>query len=84
MVEEALTHLRARFDADESFTYEQATEVLRIHDVEQLLVGDLLETLLLRGYLYEVNDKLRITEKSTTISGICRVKKRILASCHAR
>lgn len=59
---EALSHLRARFDSNESFTYEQADRVLQTHDMEPLLVEDLLETLLLRGYLFEVDDKLRITE----------------------
>jgi hypothetical protein len=59
---EALSHLRARFDSNEPFTYEQANHVLQIHDMEPLLVDDLLETLLLRGYLFEVKDKLRITE----------------------
>ena len=62
MVEEALTHLHDHFDSDESFTYEQATQVLQSHDMEHGLADDLLETLLLRGYLYEVGDKLRITD----------------------
>ncbi len=62
MAEEALTYLRARFDPDESFTYEQAKHVLQMHDMESALADDLLETLLLRGYLYEVDDELRITE----------------------
>ncbi|WP_227379186.1 hypothetical protein [Haladaptatus halobius] len=62
MAEEALTHLRGRFEPDESFTYEQAKHVLRTHDMGHLLADDLLETLLLRGYLYEVDDDLRITE----------------------
>lgn len=62
MAEEALTHLRDHFEPDESFTYEHATQVLRTHDMEQLLADDLLETLLLRGYLYEVDDDLRITD----------------------
>ncbi|SIR74157.1 hypothetical protein SAMN05421858_3552 [Haladaptatus litoreus] len=44
------------------FTYEQATQVLQSHDMEYGLADDLLETLLLRGYLYEVGDKLRITD----------------------
>ncbi|EFW91007.1 hypothetical protein ZOD2009_15496 [Haladaptatus paucihalophilus DX253] len=36
--------------------------MLREHDIESVLVDDLLETLLLRGYLYEVGDNLRITD----------------------
>ncbi|GKZ15425.1 hypothetical protein HAL_33060 [Haladaptatus sp. T7] len=62
MATEALTHLRTRFGSSESFTYEQAGRVLREHDIESVLVDDLLETLLLRGYLYEVGDNLRITD----------------------
>lgn len=62
MAEEALTHLRGHFEPDEPFTYEQAKQVLRTHDVEQLLVDDLLESLLLRGYLYKVEDNLHITD----------------------
>ncbi|ODR79545.1 hypothetical protein BG842_06050 [Haladaptatus sp. W1] len=62
MATEALTHLRTRFGSGESFTYEQAGRVLRAHDIESVLVDDLLETLLLRGYLYEVGDNLRITD----------------------
>ncbi|MFH5844689.1 hypothetical protein [Haladaptatus sp. CMAA 1909] len=61
MTEEALSHLRTRFGSGESFTYEQADQVLRAHDIEAVLIDDLLETLLLRGYLYEVGDDLRIT-----------------------
>ena len=62
MAKEALEHLRDSFASDESFTYEQAAQVLQSHDLEPLLVDDLLETLLLRGYLYEVDNTLRITE----------------------
>lgn len=62
MAEETLTHLRGRFEPEESFTYEQAKHVLQSHDMESALADDLLETLLLRGYLYEVDDELRITE----------------------
>ncbi|WP_458210917.1 hypothetical protein [Haladaptatus sp. NG-SE-30] len=62
MAEEALSHLRSNFASDESFTYEHAKDVLRRHDMESVLADDLLETLLLRGYLYEVGDDLRITE----------------------
>lgn len=62
MAEEALVYLRRRFESDESFTYEQATRVLQSHDIEHLLADDLLETLLLRGYLYEVGDELRLTD----------------------
>ncbi|WP_227355732.1 hypothetical protein [Haladaptatus salinisoli] len=62
MAEEALAHLRSHFEPDESFTYDQAMHVLRTHEMEPVLADDLLETLLLRGYLYEVADKLRITE----------------------
>lgn len=60
--EEALSHLRSHFDANESLTYEQAIDVLQTHDMEQPLADELLETLLLRGYIYEVDDELRITE----------------------
>jgi hypothetical protein len=62
MAKEALSHLRSHFESDESFTYEQAKHVLRRHDMEAVLADDLLETLLLRGYLYEVGDTLRVTE----------------------
>jgi hypothetical protein len=62
MAEEALAHLRTHFEPDESFTYEQAKHVLQRHDMESIFANDLLETLLLRGYLYEVGDNLRITE----------------------
>lgn len=62
MAEAALTHLCAHFDPDEPFTYEQAAYVLQSRDMEQLLVDDLLEMLLLRGYLYKVDDDLRITD----------------------
>ena len=62
MAEEALVHLRNYFEPDASFTYEQATQVLQSHDLEPLFADYLLETLLLRGYIYEVGDKLRITE----------------------
>lgn len=62
MAAEALTHLDANFEPDEAFTYEQATQVLRVHDIERVIVDDLLEILLLRGYLFEVDNKLRITE----------------------
>ena len=61
MAAEALEHLRARFGAKTSFTYDQASQELHTHGIEHLLVDDLLETLLLRGYLYEVEDELRIT-----------------------
>ncbi|MCO8242992.1 hypothetical protein [Haladaptatus sp. AB643] len=62
MAEEAFAYLHAHFGPDESFTYGQATQVLQTNDIEHLLADDLLETLLLRGYLYEVDDRLRITE----------------------
>ncbi|WP_458210977.1 hypothetical protein [Haladaptatus sp. NG-SE-30] len=62
MAEEALTYLRRHFEPDASFTYEQAKQELQTHDMEPGLADDLLETLLLRGYLYNVDDELRITE----------------------
>lgn len=61
MATEALEHLRSRFDSDESFTYDQANHVLQTRGLEPFLAADLLETLLLRGYIYEVEDELRIT-----------------------
>ncbi len=58
---EALNHLYSNFGSDESFTYNQAYRCLQKHEMEQLLAEDLLEALLLRGYLYKVNGNLRIT-----------------------
>lgn len=62
MATEALSHLRSYFDSDEPFAYNQANHVLQVHDVDLFLADDLFEMLLLRGYLYEVKDKLRITD----------------------
>ncbi|RBI60142.1 hypothetical protein DMJ13_20560 [halophilic archaeon] len=48
---------------DDSFSYDRAYTILvEEEDLSQPAAGDILERLLLRGYLYEVDGELRLTE----------------------
>ncbi|WP_227380604.1 hypothetical protein [Haladaptatus halobius] len=58
---EAYDALTAVFDQDETFTREQAYTSLSEQDIDQVTADDLLQMLLDRGYLYEVEGELRIT-----------------------
>ena len=48
-----------RHDED-SLPWETALERLEVNDIERVAARDRIEALLLKGYLYEVNDELRI------------------------
>ena len=56
-----LEHLEAHVESyDEGFSWETAVTILADHDIEEAAARDQIEALLLKGYLYEVDEKLRI------------------------
>lgn len=56
-----LEHLEAHVESyDEGFSWETALTTLADHDIEEATARDRIESLLLKGYLYEVEEELRI------------------------
>jgi hypothetical protein len=65
--EAALDHLEQHFDSagtDETLTREDAVAHLMDHGVERADARAHIEELLLKGYLYEVDDELRLPSRS--------------------
>jgi hypothetical protein len=60
---DALDALTAAVPANESFSYDRAYSILADkEDLSRPEADDIVERLLLRGYLYEVDGELRLTE----------------------
>ncbi|WP_433633464.1 hypothetical protein [Halomicrococcus sp. NG-SE-24] len=63
LAQEALDALIAAAPHDDSFSYERAYTILaEAEDLSQPAADDILERLLSRGFLYEVEGELRLTE----------------------
>ena len=59
-----LEHLESYVDShDEGFSWEIAVTHLATYDIEEAVARDQIETLLLKGYLYEVDGVLRIPSR---------------------
>ncbi|RBI60257.1 hypothetical protein DMJ13_18080 [halophilic archaeon] len=65
LAQDALDALSAAVPANESFSYDCAYTILaEEEDLSQPAADDVLERLLLRGHLYEVDGLLRLTERA--------------------
>lgn len=63
LAQDALNALTSTAPHDDSFTYDHAYTILaEEEDLSQAAAADILERLLLRGHLYEVEGELRLTE----------------------
>ncbi|WP_433629669.1 hypothetical protein [Halomicrococcus sp. NG-SE-24] len=65
LAQDARDALSAAVPANESFSYDRAYTILaEEEDLSQPAADDILERLLLRGHLYEVDGELRLTERA--------------------
>ena len=56
-----LGHLESHLDSyDDGFSWETALTHLAAHDIEGAVARNRIEALLLKGYLYEVDGKIRV------------------------
>ena len=63
LAQDALDALVAVAPPDDSFSYDRAYTILADEeDLSQPAADDILERLLMRGYLYEIEGELRLTE----------------------
>ncbi|WP_433630071.1 hypothetical protein [Halomicrococcus sp. NG-SE-24] len=63
LAQDALDALATTAPHDDSFSYERAYATLaEEEDLSQPAADDIIERLLLRGHLYEVDGELRLTE----------------------
>ena len=65
LAQDALDALSAAVPTNESFSYDRAYTILANEEnLSQPAADDILERLLLRGHLYEVDGQLRLTERA--------------------
>ncbi|RBI58462.1 hypothetical protein DMJ13_26960 [halophilic archaeon] len=63
LAQDSLDALSAALPVNESFNYDHAYTILADEeDLSQPAADDIIERLLLRGHLYEVDGELRLTE----------------------
>ncbi|WP_433632869.1 hypothetical protein [Halomicrococcus sp. NG-SE-24] len=63
LAQDALEALISAAPHNDSFSYDRAYTILaEAEDLSQPAADDILERLLMRGYLYEVEGELRLTE----------------------
>lgn len=60
--QDALDHLEESHGFEDSFSYNTATDELANAEFHTDEAQRLIEQLLLKGYIYEVNDQLRLTD----------------------